>query len=420
MHRLREPIDAVTLEHDGTRIIAERGEPLAVALLASDRVLLARSPKLHRPRGPYCLRGACDGCLARVNGVPNVMTCLTSAQGGERVETQNVLGSRGVDLLQASDFLFPHGVDHHRLLAGMRGVSSVVQSFARRVAGLGKIPDRALPALAAQRADVDVLVVGGGSAGLAAAERLAARALVADDGLTPGGSLRALDPARAARLVQAAHDAGATLQSATSVLGVYREPPDAQGRLHAVLEGPGGARLVTARAVVLATGRHDPAPMFPNNDLPGIVSARAALLLWHAGVALGGRVGMLGDGRFARRLRELASRSLELVDLDPQQLVRAVGRSRVAGAIVREGGVERKIRLDALVVDGAGPPAFELAVQAGARVSFASDGGYIPERAESGAVAPGVWCCGSNARVTGDSATDAGAVASSVARFLKR
>jgi len=418
MHRLREPIDPVTLEHDGTRIVAERGEPLAVALLASDRVLLARSPKLHRPRGPYCLRGACDGCLARVNGVPNVMTCLTSAQGGERVETQNVLGSRGVDLLQASDFLFPHGVDHHRLLAGVRGVSSVVQGFARKVAGLGKIPDAAQGSRAARRADVNVLVVGGGSAGLAAAECLASKALLADDGLAPGGSLRALDPARAARLVQGARASGATLQPRTSVLGLYREPPDAQGRLHALLEGPEGAHLVTTRAVLLATGRHDPAPMFPNNDLPGIVSARAALLLWHAGVALGARVGMLGDGRFARRFRELASRTLQLIDLDAEQFLRAVGRSRVAGVLVGHAGTERKIRLDALVIDGAAPPAFELAVQGGARVSFATDGGYVPGRAESGAVAQGVWCCGSNARAGEDSTRDGAAVAGAIASVL--
>ena len=40
------------------------GEPLAFALLAADKLALSRSPKLHRPHGPYCLRGGCDGCLA--------------------------------------------------------------------------------------------------------------------------------------------------------------------------------------------------------------------------------------------------------------------------------------------------------------------------------------------------------------------
>src|SRR5688572_21070046 len=92
--------------HDGDLLEAERGESLAHALVAADRLLLARSTKLHRPRGPFCLRAACDGCLMRVNGVPNVLGCRTRVHGGETVETQNVLGSREVDLLSATDFLF--------------------------------------------------------------------------------------------------------------------------------------------------------------------------------------------------------------------------------------------------------------------------------------------------------------------------
>src|SRR5688572_6109783 len=91
---LRAP---VTIYLDGAAVPADQGEPLAVALVASGRVTLARSPKLHRPRAPSCLRGACDGCLARVDGVPNVMTCLRPAAGGERIEVQNVIGSRRAD-----------------------------------------------------------------------------------------------------------------------------------------------------------------------------------------------------------------------------------------------------------------------------------------------------------------------------------
>ena len=79
LRRARAPVDPVTIYLDGDAVTAERGEPLAMALLAADKVTLARSPKLHRPRAPSCLRGACDGCLARVDGEPNVMTCLRAA-----------------------------------------------------------------------------------------------------------------------------------------------------------------------------------------------------------------------------------------------------------------------------------------------------------------------------------------------------
>jgi sarcosine oxidase subunit alpha len=110
LRRTRALRDPVTIYLDGEAVPAERGEPLAVALVASDYVTLARSPKLHRPRGPSCLRGGCDGCLARVDGAPNVMTCLRPARGGERIEAQNVVGTRRADLLRVTDWFFPQGI----------------------------------------------------------------------------------------------------------------------------------------------------------------------------------------------------------------------------------------------------------------------------------------------------------------------
>ncbi|MET0792764.1 MAG: (2Fe-2S)-binding protein, partial [Polyangiaceae bacterium] len=138
--RIRTLSDPVSITHDAEPLLLERGEVLAGGLIAAGRWLLARSPKLHRARGPYCLRGACDGCTARVNGVPNVMTCLVTAAEGDRIETQNVLGSREVDLYEATDLLFPRGFDHHRLLAGA-GTSRLLTHFARRMSGLGRLPD---------------------------------------------------------------------------------------------------------------------------------------------------------------------------------------------------------------------------------------------------------------------------------------
>src|SRR5215472_5786719 len=138
--RFRKPQDPVTIRLDGASVVAGRGEPVAVALVADGKLALARSAKFHRPRGPSCLRGACDGCLARVDDVPNVMTCLCPAHEGLVVETQNILGSREVDLLRMTDWFFPEGMNHHELFAGVPGVQSLMQAFARRVAGLGKMP----------------------------------------------------------------------------------------------------------------------------------------------------------------------------------------------------------------------------------------------------------------------------------------
>ena len=84
----------VMLTFDGERIPAEEGEPIATALVRAGRLTVARSPKFHRPRGPTCFRGACDGCLARVDGQPNVMTCLEPVHDGCVIESQNTLGAR--------------------------------------------------------------------------------------------------------------------------------------------------------------------------------------------------------------------------------------------------------------------------------------------------------------------------------------
>jgi sarcosine oxidase subunit alpha len=385
----------VEILHDGEKVVAERGEPLAHALIAADRVLLARSGKMHRPRGPYCLRGACDGCLARVDGEPNVMTCRRPARGGERIETQNVLGSRGVDMLRATDFLFPRGMDHHRLFAGVRGLSAVVQQFARRVAGLGRMPERAAPAREARRVELPVLIVGGGAAGLAAAAVVGERALLVDDGLSPGGSLGTLDPERAAALVARATAAGARIRPRTTALALYREPEDERGRIHALSSGPEGVELALVDALCLAPGCHAPSLPFDNNDLPGVISARAALSLWRAGIAIGDRVVIVGQGRFADAFEAAAAGSLSVKRVALEQVLHASGRSRLGGVVVRDGGGERRLKADALIVDGPGAPSFELAEQSGARLRFDPARGYVPEHDGSGEVSPDVWCAGS-------------------------
>ncbi len=405
-HRLRELEHAVSLTHDGESLRAELGEPLAVALCAGHGYALSRSPKLHRPRGPYCFRGACEGCLVRVDGVPNVMACQRRVRGGEQVETQNVIGSRELDLLGATDYLFPRGMDHHRLFAGVRGVSSLVQAFAHHVSGLGVLPEANVETKPATRQQVDVLVVGGGRAGLGAALELGAKALVVDDQPEPGGALALLAPPEAARLAQRVRESGARLWPATTVVGLYREPDDGSGRLTALLVGENGATLVRCRSALLAPGCHDAAPSFENNDLPGVLSARAALALLRAGVAPGKRVLVVGEGRFARCFVDQSRGHLQTTELEPESVVRALGRPELTGLRVRGAGAERRLRADAVVFDAPGAPAFELAVQAGAEVRFDPTHGYVPVHDAQGKVAEGVYVAGSASAgaVTGEAA----------------
>jgi sarcosine oxidase subunit alpha len=237
-----EPVAIVV---DGERIEATPGEPVAIAIAAAGRLVLARSVKYHRPRGATCYAGRCDGCLMRVDGMPNVMTCRVPAREGMVVATQNVLGSAENDLLAAADWFFAGGMDHHRMFTWSKPVNRAMQKVARRIAGIGRLPDEVMAAVEPRDASCDVLVVGAGAAGLAAATELAGRGLsvvVAEEGDEPGGALRIFPGevaddrgtrvhARelAARMANKATGRGAKLWLDHSVVGIYAEPMDVDG-----------------------------------------------------------------------------------------------------------------------------------------------------------------------------------------------
>lgn len=399
--RLEEARDPVEITHDGDVVIAERGEPLAAALIAADRVPLGRSPKLHRPRAAYCLRGSCDGCLVRLNGEPNVLGCRVPARGGEKLETQNVLGARDLDVLRAGDFVFPNGLDHHRLLAGVPGASSLVTGVARQLAGLGRLPSATPNVTPTSREECDVLVVGGGSSGLELAARLGARALVVDDGLLRGGSMAALDASRAAERWRSFERSGARWLGRATALGVYREPETEAARWCTLVVDERMTRLVFPRDLVLATGHYEPVLAFPNNDLPGVVSARAAAMLAAWNITPGERLLLVGAGRFLDALRAGPLAPYVVAQVGADDLVAARGRSRVRAAVVRDGARTTRMAVDAIVVDGPSPPALELLVQAGGRVRFDATLGFVAELDDQGRAAPHVYAVGSAAAPQG-------------------
>ena len=396
MTRLQPPSDPVTIELDGRLLIAGRGEPAAVALIADGHAALARSPKFHRPRGPACLRAACDGCLARVNGVPNVMTCRVPATEGMLIETQNVVGSRDVDLLRMTDWFFPEGMNHHELFAGVPGVERVMQALARRVAGLGRLPTEAgdRRPTAASRREADVLIVGTGPAGMAAAIELAARGrqveLVEDD-LDWGGSLRAL-PGESKRPWERLVDVFAAelrvarvgVRLRTTAAGIY------EGDVLVAHEG--GLEVVTARTLVLAPGAHDGVIAFEGNDVPGILSARAACRLLGHGVAPGRRVVVVvtkDGGPFG----EVFARAYSSATVLSGVPVRVRGSARVKSVTIETDGGERQLECDALLVDAPRAPAYELCAQAGAELT-SGPVGFTVRTGPGGIVSRGVFAIG--------------------------
>jgi sarcosine oxidase subunit alpha len=393
MGRIQPPRDPVTLRFDGEEIVAERGEPVAVALVAAGHLSLARSPKFHRPRGPACQRAACDGCLARVDDVPNVMTCRVAAVDGMRIDTQNVVGSRDHDLLGMADWFFAEGMNHHELFAGVPGVQQVMQAFARRVAGLGKLPKEARPPREAARREADVLVVGSGPSGMATAVRLSERGRkveVVDDDLAWGGSIRALVGADAAAwqpLVQAFGSAlvggRVSVRLGTTAAGVFGGD--------VLVAGEAGVEVVAPRTLVLAPGAHDGVLAFDGNDHPAVMSARAAGRLLGYGVLPGERIVVVVADR-GGPFGEAFVRAHPAATLVRGVPVSAKGSGRIREWTVATPAGEQRLKADVLVVDAPRAPAYELCAQAGAALVHEERGFVV--HALGGRIKDGVYAVG--------------------------
>ncbi len=76
----------LTINVDGDAVIAYAGESVAAALLAVDRRTLRHSPRASAPRGVFCLMGACQECLVRING-RRVLACQERVADGMTIET---------------------------------------------------------------------------------------------------------------------------------------------------------------------------------------------------------------------------------------------------------------------------------------------------------------------------------------------
>lgn len=156
----------------------------------------------------------------------------------------------------------------------------------------------------------DLLVIGAGPAGLAAAATAAGhglRTLVLDERPAPGGQVykqpgpgfRILDPARIGRdylrgteLARWARESGAELRAGAEVVAL-------QGT-HAVIVEGGTSYPVNARRLLIAAGAHDRPVAFPGWTLPGVVTAGGAQALVKASrVVPGNRVAFAGSGPLA-------------------------------------------------------------------------------------------------------------------------
>ncbi len=417
--------ERLTLHFEGNDVPACTGESVAVALFASGERVLSRSIKYHRPRGFFCLAGHCGACLMRIDGKPNVRACKTPVKDGMRVERQNAFPTGAFDVLGAADFFFPKGMDHHTMMTSPRALNAVLNKVVRQLGGLGKLPDATTPPTELPRArarHVDVVVVGGGPAGLGCATecaRAGKRTLLVDEQDRVGGSLLA-HPAHGVRAANealaAALKAGVEVLSSSTALAWYPEDAPRAGAEPGLLavHTPEGLLKLTAERYVYATGAYDQNAVFVDNDRPGVLPARAVgRLLVRFGVKPAERPVVVGDGPYARALTEaLAKTGAEVTRVDghEEQVVAAHGHSWVRSI---ETTRRSRIKCDLVAVAALPAPASELPRQHGVAVAFSDDrGGFYCKVDDDGRSpqAPHVFACGD---VTGfggiDDAVSAGA-----------
>ncbi|MGY3436521.1 MULTISPECIES: sarcosine oxidase subunit alpha family protein [unclassified Marinovum] len=287
---------------NGKRLTGHAGDTLASALLANDQVLMGRSFKYHRPRGvvasgaeePNALMGLGEGDRFE----PNQRATTTELFDGLKAASQNHWPSLEADVgvvNSAFSLFLPAGFYYKTFIQPRAFWKHIYEPFIRKSAGLGKAPDkdaRDPDTYEHFHAYVDVLVVGGGIAGLEAAKRLGetgAKVLLVeqtafwggrapvDGGEIEGGSVDAYIAALLASLN--AMD-NVTLRNRCMGAGVYDHGYAlAYERLtdHAPhVKGP-RHRLWRIRAghIVTATGAIERPLSFAGNDVPGVMLASA-------------------------------------------------------------------------------------------------------------------------------------------------
>ncbi|MBC7094369.1 FAD-dependent oxidoreductase [Thermococcus sp.] len=375
----------VTIYFEGNPIKAHEGETIAMALHAAGIRTYQYSTKKHRPRGLFCAIGKCSSCLMKVNGIPNVRTCITLVEDGMQIEMQ----------------------EEKPLLPETK-----------------KPPKWKEP----PRIEADVIVVGGGPAGMMAA-------INASDG---GAKVVLLDenPMLGGQLVKQTHKFFGKREQFAGVRGIkiadILEEELRKRNIELFLETSaimllqnGEDKLVVGvkknkeliefkgKAVVVATGAMERMIPFENNDLPGVYGAGAIQTLMNTyGVKPGDRVLIVGAGNvgliLAYQLYQAGVKVEAIVEAMPKiggyfvhaakvrrlgipiltrhTILRAEGNEKVEKAVVAQldekwnviPGTEKVFEVDVIALAVGLRPSIELLHQVGCQIKYVPElGGHV-------------------------------------------
>lgn len=350
---------------DGKSYTGHAGDTLASALLANNVRLMGRGFKYHRPRGVFSAGSEEPNALVELRQgnrqEPNTRAPVVELFEGLDARSQNRVGSLSFDLLAVNDLMSPFfaaGFYYKTFMWPRAFWEKLYEPMIRRAAGLGSLSMQADPdAYDSGFLHCDLLVIGGGAAGIAAAltaARTGAQVILSDEDFRLGGRLllesAPLDrPATewlAGIEAEFASLPNLRVMRRTTVWGAFDHGVyGAVERVSDHLPTPGNRvrqtlwRIISKRAILAAgaTERHIP---FANNDRPGIMLAgamRAYANRWAVSPAK--RVAIFtnnDDGH--RTAQDMAAKGVEIAAvIDSRRDAQSQGSYRtIAGGMVSD------------------------------------------------------------------------------------